>query len=144
MEYKASPELKEFARRLLSLETTLAGIPASSGAPAAFHVCDKLRTSLGKFMGAGGFRSLQARALVMASLEVPLLGDLEVRSDGSLGGFAELEGKHDISAGEIILVAHLIKLLVTFIGPALTLALVQDAWPHETFDSVDFGTGDKL
>jgi hypothetical protein len=36
----------------------------------------------------------------------------------------------EIAEGEAVLVAQLIKLLVTFIGATLTLQLLQQAWPE--------------
>jgi hypothetical protein len=38
-------------------------------------------------------------------------------------------GGEDATHGERVLVAHLLGLLVTFIGPALTRRLLQDIWP---------------
>jgi hypothetical protein len=35
-----------------------------------------------------------------------------------------------IAEGEVVLVADLLGLLVTFIGPALTVQLLGDVWPN--------------
>ncbi len=37
--------------------------------------------------------------------------------------------------------AHLVGLLVTFIGEPLTLTLVRDAWPGATLTGIDSGSG---
>ena len=40
-------------------------------------------------------------------------------------------GLEDTAVGAVpILVAHLIQLLITFIGESLTLTLLQDIWPE--------------
>ncbi len=125
------PKLKEFARRLLAYEVT-SGEPAGLKDSAAFRVCEKLRAALSRLMGGGGFRSLLSRALVLAGYEVPWLRGLKMKADGSVEGLDELGTKLDAQAvaeGEIALVAQLLGLLVTFIGPALTLRLLRDIWP---------------
>jgi len=88
-------------------------------------VCEKLRQPLVQLIGIGGFRSLLQRALTLAQRESPALAGVEVLADGSLSG---LEG----AAVEAvpILIAHLIQLLITFIGESLTRTLLQDIWPE--------------
>ena len=57
---------------------------------------------------------------------------LHIKADGSLEGLEKLEVKLDsreVAEGELVLVSHLLGLLVTFIGPALTLGLLRDIWP---------------
>lgn len=131
MSKSVTPRLVELARRLMTYEAAL-GEPANAKDSAAFRVCEKLRGPLGKLMGVGGFRSLLARSLTLASAGLPSLQALHVRPDGSLEGLDELEAKFDsraVTAGEVALVAQLLGLLVTFIGPALTLRLLHDIWP---------------
>ena len=58
---------------------------------------------------------------------------LHIEADGSLDGLGKLEMKPDpreIAEGEVALVSQLLGLLVTFIGPALTLRLLHDIWPN--------------
>lgn len=133
-----SPKLKQFARRLLTYEVA-PDQPTDVKNSAVFRVCGKLRGPLGKLMGIGGFRSLFSRALVLACAEVPWLRTLQIRADGSLEGLDELEVKLDWPAtadGEIILVAQLLGLLVTFIGAGLTVRLLHDVWPE--LDDLNF------
>lgn len=91
---------------------------------------------LAQLTGIAGFRSLLSRAVALAKVEVPSLAPVRVGTDGSLEG---LDGVHnepgteaDIEGGTVV-VAHLLGLLVTFIGERLTRQLVRDAWPE--FDS---------
>ena len=90
---------------------------------AVCRVCDKLRRPLTTLAGAAGFRSLLARALTLAKQESPALGAWEVKSDGSLEG---LNGEAAQSGA--VLIAHLIGLMITFIGESLTLRLLHDIW----------------
>lgn len=132
MSASTAPKLNQTARRLLEWEAA-PGEPADIQETGAFRVCEKLRGPLGKFMGVGGFRSLHSRALVLAGAEVPWLAALQIKADGSLDGIHEAKLKLDGSAaaeGEIVLVSHLLGLLVTFIGPALTVRFLNDAWPE--------------
>jgi hypothetical protein len=131
MSNSVTPELKEFAGQLLAFEASSVK-PADAKNSSAFRVCEKLGGPLGKLTGVRGFRSLLSRALALAGAEVPWLRGLHVQADGSLEGLAALEEDLDRSGivlGETVLVAHLLGLLVTFIGSALTQGLVRDIWP---------------
>jgi hypothetical protein len=73
-----------------------------------------------------------SRALTLTGAEVPWLRALQIQADGSLAGLGDLEAKNELRAvteGEAVLAAQLLGLLVTFIGPALTLRLLHDIWP---------------
>jgi len=125
------PKLKEFACRLLAHDGRLGG-PARGGASETFQLFAKLRAPLAQLSGVGGFRSLLSRSLALASADVPWLSALHIRPDGSLEGLKEIEGKlsaEEIALGEIALAVRFIGLLVIFIGPTLTLQLLQDIWP---------------
>ena len=123
--------MQRFAEKVLACESSLleeAGIKALP----AFHACDKLRSPLRKVFGLEGFRPLLFRAVVLAGAKCPWIRQLQVTADGALGGFAELKPPLDratLEEGENVLIAELLGLLVTFIGPALTLSLVHDTWP---------------
>ena len=74
-----------------------------------------------------------ARALALANAEVLWLQELQLKEDGSLDGFDQLEAKldaHAVAEGEAVLVSQLLVLLVTFIGSALTQQLVRELWPE--------------
>ena len=91
---------------------------------------EKLRLSLTRFAGAEGFASLLRRALLLASGEVPGLQSAKVGADGRLQGFEQLTLDTDTGVGEeaaVAITAHLLTMLVTFIGEPLTLRLVRAA-----------------
>jgi hypothetical protein len=140
---RATPELRRLAERLLRLEAGKRA--AESGTAAAARVCEKLRLVLTVFLGAAGFRALLVRALSLTKLEAPGVKTAQVGADGSLEGMNEVESTSDrgkIAREETILVAHLLGLLLTFVGEALMLRLVQDAWPKVSLEAVDIDEGD--
>jgi hypothetical protein len=103
------------------------------------RVYEKLRQSLGEFVGVAGFYSLASRALALAKPEAPSLNTTVVSGDGALQGLGEIQTQIDMNkdpAGEggIILIACLLGLLRIFLGEALTLSLLRNAWPGEVFD----------
>ena len=128
-----SPETQDLARRLLAFEAAHDNSSAT-GVDGAARVIEELRLRLIKLAGVDGFRALLSRALTLSKAEVPSLNMVQVSADGSLEGF---EQSHEAGAtgqaGEI-LVAHLLELLVTFIGAPLTLHLVRDKWPEASMD----------
>ena len=144
MSNSATPRLKEFARSLVAYE---AANPAGANNSTVFRVCEKLRLPVGRLMGAMGFRALLSRALALASAEVRWLRAVHIKADGTFAGLEELAGKTglgEIKLGEAALVAQLLGLLATFIGPALTQQLIKEAWPKAAFDDLDFGMGEQL
>jgi hypothetical protein len=112
----------------------------------SFQMTERLRPHLATLMGNGGFRALLARALVLASAEVPWLHTLKVNVDGTLEG---LETPHSrlkpaqLREGRIVLLAQLLGLLVAFIGPGLTSRLVGEIWPQVAAENLDFAKGDE-
>ena len=110
------------------------------------RVYEKLRHHLCALAGVAGFHSLASRALMLAKAKAPSLSAMQVAADGSLHqlGDAESESdKHQAGEGEVILVSELLGLLHAFIGEALTLRLLQDAWPNAVFDDCDSRDGEK-
>ena len=136
----ATPAIRDLARRLIALE------PATAPVGEAVQVCEKLRVPLARLAGLAGFRSLMARALALATAEVPWLGSVRLRDDGSLEGFDEAGDRRDaVASGEagVEVVAQLLGLLVTFIGESLTLRLVRDAWPDAPLDEAGVKAGGR-
>ncbi len=141
----ASPENQELARRLLAFEAAHDN-SSTAGVDVAARVIEELRLRLIRLAGVDGFRSLLSRALTLAKAEVPSLNMVQVRADGSVEGFDGIEGSQEAgAAGQagIVLVAHLLELLVTFIGAPLTLRLVRDKWPDASMDGAGLRTEEK-
>jgi hypothetical protein len=126
---------RDLARRLLAVEAT-SKIAADAHAHEAVRVCEKLRISLTRFAGSDGFTSLLRRALTLARADNPLLETVKVKPDGSLEGLEALAVDATNAGAEaaVAITAHLLGLLVTFIGEPLTLRLVRDAWPDGSLD----------
>ena len=143
----AVPGMRDLAHRLITYEAG-AGKPSESMESSTLRVYEKLRQSLGEFVGVAGFQSLTSRALTLATPEAPSLSEARVTADGSLQGLGEIETQIGIDkdrAGEggIILIARLLGLLRVFLGEALTLSLLRNAWPGEAFDDRNAGNGRK-
>ena len=128
---RATPQMRDFAARLIAYETSGNESPGTKNL-AAFPVCEKLRSHLTTLMGNTGVRSLFSRALAQAEGEVSSLRAVQVKADGSLAGLDKLEGRADaeeLAKGSVVLVAQLLGLLVAFIGEKLMLRIVSDVWP---------------
>ena len=128
-----SPSTRDLARRLVAAEAAIQSA-SDPRTHEAVRVCEKLRVSLTRFAGADGFVSLQRRALVLAGADVPSLQSVKVGVDGRLEGFEQFAADTGTGAagGEaaVAITAHLLGLLVTFIGDPFTLRLVREAWPN--------------
>ena len=144
----AAPGMRDLAHRLLTYEAG-AGTTSEPMESPSLRVYEKLRQSLGEFVGVVGFQSLASRALTLARPEAPSLSAARVSSDGSLQGLREIKTQIDMDkdrAGEggIILIARLLGLLRIFLGEALTLSLLRNTWPGEPFDDRNAGNGRKV
>jgi len=131
--------MRSFAKRLMTLETSGKN-PSELKASADFSVSDKLRPSLATLMGAGGFRALLSRALVLASAEVSWLRGVQVNADGTLDGLEDLHAQLDPAEffeGRVVLLAQLLGLLAAFVGEDLALRLVKDVWPKLSISDLD-------
>ena len=123
-----SPSMRDLARKLLAASQIAAGPHVQE----AVLVNEKLRIALTQFAGADGFVALLRRALALASAEVPALHSATVSEDGRLEGLGQLATQPGSVAGAaaVAITAHMLGLLVTFIGEPLTLRLVRGAWPN--------------
>ena len=143
----AAPGMRDLAHRLLTYEAD-AGKSSDPMVSPTLRVYEKLRQSLGEFVGVAGFQSLASRALTLAKPEAPSLKSVQVTADGYLQGLSEIELRVDSDndqAGEggIILIARLLGLLRIFLGEALTLSLLRNAWPGEVFEDRNSAHGRK-
>lgn len=119
-------ETRDLAVRLLARE---AAPVCQSTESDAVRVYEKLRGSLSAVAGVVGFQVLASRALALAKTEVPGLNAARIAADG------ELQGMEQTEAGEagVALVARILGLLLVFLGQALTLQILRDAWPGAAF-----------
>ena len=122
--------MRNLARRLVAVRQTASDPPVHETAVGI----EQLRSALTRLVGAEGFASLLRRALTLASAEVSSLQSVKVSADGRLEGLEHRAAGTGTAAaqagGEVAVVAHLLELLVTFIGEPLTLKLVQATWPE--------------
>lgn len=125
-----SPSIRDLARRLLAAEAASQSA-AGPRAHETVQVFEKLRFSLTRFAGADGYQALLRRALALARSEVPGLQVTE-KADGSMEGLEAVAVDAGNSGGgdaAVAIIAHLLALLVIFIGEPLTARLVREAWP---------------
>ncbi len=139
------PAMQDLARRILAIEAARAKA-ADTPVDEAVQVCEKLQVPLARLAGPAGYSSLLSRALALAKAEVPSLSVVQVRPDGALVGFDTIEHAKVAGAlekGRVVLVAHLLGLLATFIGESLTRRLAWDAWPAAAIASADLKREEK-
>ncbi len=132
------------ARRLLTHEAA-DSLGQEYRLEAAGAACEKLRIYLSKLIGQEGFRTLLVRALTLTTVQFPRLSAVHVGADGSLAGLRVAAGidsqepqddtaREDTVEGAVALVAHLLALLVTFIGEDLTRRILGTVWPDFALD----------
>ena len=128
---RATPSMRDLSQCLIAYETR-ENKSSETKTQAAFHVTGKLRPHLATFMGGTGFRALVCRALALASTEVTWMRAAQVKADGTLEAWGEIEaqvGPKAMAEGGVVLVARLLGLLVALIGESLTLQIVREVWP---------------
>ena len=130
-----SPSTRDLARRLLAVEAASQSA-ADPRVHEAVRVCEKLRVSLTRFAGADGFTALLRRALALARAEIPALHGITEKADGSMEGLQEFaaDARNVGIDAAVAITAHLLGLLVTFIGEPLMVRLVHEAWPDASWD----------
>ena len=141
---RATPEMRDFADRLIAYET--AKTKSGTKIPVAFHICEKLRPQLSLLMGSTGFSALLARALAVAAAEAPRLRAVRVGADGTLAGMdASAAGAEpaDLAVEGADLLAQLLGLLEGFIGGNQTLRILREVWPKLTLSDLYFRNDDQ-
>ena len=127
--------MQDLARRLLAASQTASG----THVPEVVAVIERLRISLAKFAGDAGFASLLRRALVLACADVPSLQSVKIGADGRLDGVEQLASDTGTGAlgdeAAVAITAHLLGLLVAFVGEPLTLRLLRESWPDTRITS---------
>jgi hypothetical protein len=147
-----SLKTRDLAHRLLAFEVAADGASEPLGS-ATIRVYEKLRQSLCALAGVAAFQSIAFRALTQAKSEAPGLWVAQIAEDGSLQGLGELEpqpdefepqlgsGKEQVGDGGVILIDHILGLLLIFLGQAITINLLRNAWPGASFDDRNAGNG---
>jgi hypothetical protein len=129
-------QTRDLAQRLVAFEI-IADRSTEPAEFAAFRLCEALRQPVCALAGVTGFRALLARALALARAESPNLSVVQVAANGSLKGLDEFRPQtiaDQAREAGVILIAHLIELLLVFIGEGTTLRLViSEVLPHLGF-----------
>jgi hypothetical protein len=128
-----SPETNDIARSLLAYEA--AGSSSEPVQSLAVRVCEKLRGPLCALAGVAWYRTLIGHALTLARSQTTSLGNLQIAEDGSLQsvGKSSLQGDgHYASEADVLLTSHSIGLILSLLGTAVTLQLVQGVFPNLT------------
>ncbi len=125
--------MRDLARRLLAVEAA-SQTTTDAHVNEAVRVCEKLQVSLTRFAGADGFTSLLRRALALAREDVPALQSIKVKPDCSIFEQLAADSSNGATDAAVAIIAHLLGLLVTFIGAPLTVRLVGEAWPDALLD----------
>jgi hypothetical protein len=89
---------------------------------------------------------LLSRALARATVEAPSLQALHLTADGALifDSASTPPDPKKLDDGSVILVAELLGLLNAFIGEALTVQFLREAWPRLSFkNNLNSDSGDK-
>lgn len=143
----AAPGMLDLARRLVSYEAGKGKASEPMESP-TLRVYEKLRATLGEFIGAAAFRTLASRALALARPETSSLNSTRITDDGPLQGEGEIENQFEIDdddavGGGVILIARLLGLLRISIGESVTLSLLRNAWPGEILNDLNNVLGRK-
>ena len=129
--------VRQLAERLLTCELKGAGGAQPEAAALALggqRAIQRLAQPLGRLIGTEGYWGLLRRAVHLAKNESPLLQELPMAepASGTDGLDAALRNADPILARQALTaaLAHLLWLLVTFIGDDLTRRTLHDAWPE--------------
>jgi hypothetical protein len=142
---KATREMRAFAERL-TIYDACENETSETSKSLSFPFSNKLHLHLATLMGAGEFQAFLSRSLALAAVEVSWLDALRVKPDGSLDGLDKFETQLDPQEyfeGRIVLLAHLLGMLMAFIGEALTLRLLCEVWPKIPLSELDLANGGK-
>jgi len=139
--------MRDLAQRLLNYEASAANTSEPVETP-TLRVYQKLRQRLSELAGSAGFHALASRSLVLARSEVPSLSAVRVGTEGNLEGLSSIEPsikveQDRVHEGGVILISRLLGLLFIFLGEALTLSLLREAWPGAALDDRNSGNGRK-
>lgn len=124
---KPTEAMHELAHKLVALEEG-SELGSEIGTIAAIRVIEKLRILLIRFSGPEGFGALIRRAIALSRAEDSSLHGRTLTSDGSVASLVGVSKETGV-----LIIAHLLDLMSTFIGQALTISLLTENWPADTF-----------
>ncbi len=142
---EVSPAVRALARRVL-LHEAGGRVEPDALAEAAERADAQLRGRLADLIGLTGYTALVARAVRLAQAEVPAVErvtvDVGAGAEGSLRGVRALvlanSGDSGVTeAGLSAIMAHVIGLLITFIGEDLAERQIREVWPELAHGQVD-------
>lgn len=138
--------MRLLAERIIASEKLSYKKSEQAGRPVVAVATQKLRPVLGMLMGNEGYRVLLSRALARATVEAPSLRALHLTADGALifDSASTPPDPKKLDDGSVILIAELLGLLNAFIGEALTVQFLREAWPRLSFkNNLNSDSGDK-
>ena len=119
--------IRDWAVRLIASETE-AESSIREGEFATLRVYEKLRQQLRAPVGVDGFQALASRALSLAKSRSQSLSGLQILANGDISGLTEVpsESRTDRQGAiGVILIAQLLGLLLTLLGEAATVRLLE-------------------
>ena len=126
------PMIRDWARRLIASEVDVDPFCGQTEL-ATLRVYENLRRQLCAPVGVDGFQALASRALSLAKSQAPGLSAVKVMANGGLQGLSEVEFQTGVDEGRdagTLLIAQLLGLLLTLLGEAATVRLVEDLRPQ--------------
>lgn len=127
--------MRDLAKRLVVASRAAHDAAGEPHVHEAVAVCEILQKSISKFAGADGFKALMRRAMALARVETPALQSVKLGDNCQMEGLDELATAPGGADAAAVLTAHMLELLVTFIGEPLTLRLVREGWPDAKLDN---------
>ena len=119
--------ISDWARNLIAAE---ADATTAQNELATLRVYERLRLQFRAPVGVDAFQALASRALSVARSQFPILSAASITANGDLRGFGEVEVPLNSSEERevgIILIAQMLRLLLTLLGETATVRLIEDA-----------------
>jgi hypothetical protein len=129
----AHHDLELLAERILKGGASLQG-DATDVPRATERAVDELGAHLRRVFGPAGFEALLTRSLAVSRREHAFLERVPDPKGGGLSGLvraADGREPHEVERGCTCLFAHLMELLMTFVGEGIAFGLLRQAWPDE-------------
>lgn len=120
---------REWARRLIASEVNV-NPQGAQDELATVRVYEKLRRELCAPIGLDSFQALASRALSLARSQAPELHGVQITAQGGLLGLGDaVSSTNAVDDGEVgvLLIAQLLGLILTLLGEAATLRLIENA-----------------